>query len=523
MDNLQEVKVVLIGESGCGKSTLIRHLAEFPEELKYASSQEGHAGTTKVTVEYLFGNFKKISINSVFCNISNPREADSKSQKDTELENFLNSFENLHTIDKANENYEHIINDYASQYFSKMSLPEVFRIINQPNTFFNRITIEVPVNKDLYLQMKQNGIDILRTVDTRGLGDRDDIEKVIPFAGADAIMIVGKTETPSPVILEGLIKVCQDYKHVPVLFIGKHAINEDEVNIASSDQLEDYLSRLVAFNKNRDCSIRRLYADVCEKHLELIKPVQDVMRECRINNVPYIKSLAFSTTQESNYYKFYVPACIQIFSNCIKTISSYQVAQKDVLDQLRNSHTNFLNVMFTKDILETVVNYLTIEPKKYDWHVDFLSVAKGLSQRNGSPLEYSYNCVGATMHSMLKTAIDRAVISSNNTISNDILIFFFNRILQHNSYNWYWGYDTGYYYKIIKFSYMITKSCKRKLKEKNLNLDQVVCTRFDKKYDKYTSIQILLFEEALRYLINKIGDDVDVNNYFSNNFDATSE
>ncbi|KAF6615941.1 GTPase SAR1 family protein [Paenibacillus jamilae] len=520
MDKLQEVKIVFIGESGCGKSTLIRHLAESPQKLKYASSSDGHAGTTKVTIEYLFGDYEFIRVNSVFCNIKYSKDSDLDFFGDTGFETFLSNIEDVQKLEKSNDNYVQTINNYAKQYLNGKSLQEVFKIINTPNTFFNQITMEVPANKDLYSQMRINEIDVLRIVDTRGLGDQDDIERVIPFAGADAIIIVGKNETPSPVILQGLIKVCQDYKHLPVLFIGKHAINEDEVNITSVDTADDYLSRLIKFNKNPDCSIRRLYADVCEEHLELIKPVQDVMKECRINNVPYINSLAFSTAKESNYYKFYVPACIQIFSNCIKTISSYQIAQKDVSNQLRNSKANLFNSMFTKEILESVIHFLSIEPKKYNRYVDFLSVAKGYSERHGSPLDYSYDCVAATMHAMLKTAIDRAIISVDNTISNDILLFFFNRVLQHNSYNWYWGYDNGYYYTIINFSYKAARECKKKLREQNLKLDQVVCKRFGKQYDRYDSIKILLFEESLNMLINKIDSDIDVNNYFSNILDA---
>ncbi|MEI4896361.1 hypothetical protein Q8G71_34270, partial [Klebsiella pneumoniae] len=93
------------------------------------------------------------------------------------------------------------------------------------------------------------------------------------------IIIVGKSETPPPIIRNGLIKVCQDYKHVPVLFIGKHHINEDEVYVNSANTSQEYLERLNIFNQTLDCSIRRLYANVCEEHLELIKPVQDVMNE----------------------------------------------------------------------------------------------------------------------------------------------------------------------------------------------------------------------------------------------------
>lgn len=67
-------------------------------------------------------------------------------------------------------------------YFNRKSLKKLFETINKPSTFFNRIVITVPVNKDLYTHLEANGIDQLRIVDTRGLGDQDDIERIIPFS-----------------------------------------------------------------------------------------------------------------------------------------------------------------------------------------------------------------------------------------------------------------------------------------------------------------------------------------------------
>lgn len=522
LNYLQEVKVVFIGESGCGKSTLIRHLAKLPDELKYASSSEGHAGTTKVTIEYLFNECEEIYVESVSCNVNYLKDSDVGFAGNPEFGVYLSSFDETKNLDKTEENYEQIINKYAKRYLEEKSIREIFDIINSSNTFFNLISLGVPVHEELYKQMQKNNINKLRIVDTRGLGDKDNIERVIPFAGADAIMIVGKSTSPSPVILDGLIKVCQDYKHLPVLFIGTHAINEDEVDISSSNSLEDYLIKLTEFNKTSDSQIRHLYADVCENHLNIIEPVREVMKECRINNVPYIKSLAIPTTKESNYFKFYIPACIQTFTNCIRTISSYQLAQKDVSNRLRNSSNKdkLFEAMRSKKSLEEVVEILTIKPRDYDNYVDFVSVAQGVSHRHGSPLDYSYNCVAATLYTMLKVSTDNAVFSVDNTISNDILIFFFNRVLQHNSHNWYWGFDTGYYYTVVNFSNSLVRTSKKKLKEQELALDHVVCNRFGNKYSQNISIQILLFEEGLRYLINEIDSDVEVKNYFSNTIDA---
>lgn len=515
-----EVKVVFIGESGCGKSTLIRHLSLDPDGIKEASSSKGHAGTTKVTIEYLLGEYDTIQIDSVFCTIVSSRDPNFKFVGDTDFERFLSDISELERLDRTDENFEKSINDLAKKYLRSMSLEDVFSLINKPNTFFNRITISLPVNRELLHEMKENNIDILRLVDTRGIGDEDNIERVIPFAGADAIMIVGKATTPSPYILKGLTEICEKYKHIPVLFIGTHAMNEDEIDISSSDSIETYLTKLNDFNLSEDCQIRHLYADVFEKHLDVIEPVQKVMKECRINNVPYLKSLAMPGTKPSNYYKFYVPACIQTFSNCIKTISSYQIAQKDVSTRINTSKNSLYLALCDQHILDKVEKCLDPTPSsRYKWYVDFISVAKGVSQRSGSPVEYSYNCVAATLRTMLRLSINSTSFSTN-AISNDILVFFFNRILEHHSYSWYWGYNNGYYYNNINFCEEIVRKCKMRLRQENLSLDQVVCTRHNKQYDRYKTIQILLYEECVRYLINKFDKDTEFNNYINNNVQA---
>lgn len=502
----RDVKVVFIGESGCGKSTLIRHLAKNPSELKYASSKEGHAGTTKVSVEYIFGNFTGVELDSVICNL--------RMLKDSPFESYLQGIEEVKNLDKSSDNYEDIINSYAKQYLNKKSIEELYKEINK--TFiFNFISIKIPVNQELYSHMQLNRIDRLRVVDTRGLGDKDNIERVIPFAGADAIMIFGKSTPPNPSILNGLVDICKTYSHVPVLFVGTHSTNEDEVNVTSNDSIETYLTKLAEYNKTDDCQIKHLYADVCAKHLKLIEPVQKIMSECRINHIPFIKSLTVANSETSKYYKFYVPACIQTFKNCIKTISQYQIAQKDVSNKLNGENkTTLFNAIYKKNILDKMIGTITIVPRDYDKYVDFVSVATGVSQRDGSPLDYSYKCVAATLRTMLKESIDQAVFSSIID-SNSILSFLLNRVLEHNSSSWYWGYYDEYYYFIIQNYYTIVHNCKQRLKKKDLQLDRVICTRFDHEYNKYQSIQILLFEEALLQLINQVDNDNDVTDYFT--------
>ncbi|MNN75804.1 hypothetical protein D3C81_1921310 [compost metagenome] len=59
-----------------------------------------------------------------------------------------------------------------------------------------------------------------------------------------------------------------------------------------------------------------------------------------------------------------------------------------------------------------------------------------------------------------------------------------------------------------------------RLRQENLSLDQVVCTRHNKQYDRYKTIQILLYEECVRYLINKFDKDTEFNNYINNNVQA---
>jgi len=521
--NHDEVKVVLIGESGCGKSTLIRHLSKNPNLLKNASSKDGHAGTTKVTVEYLLGEYDKIQVKSVYCFLNN-RDNLSKLTGNAEFDTYLTTFEELQTLDKYSDEFLLKINYLATEYLKNLDINKVFELVNKQSVFFNRIVLTVPINEDLLKEISNNNYKRLRIVDTRGIGDEDQIERVIPFAGADAIMIVGKHTGPSPFIMNGLTKVCENYKHIPILFIGSHQINEDEVDISSSNTIDEYLNKLVMYNNNSNCQIKKLYADVFENqhNFKLIPPVQAVMNECRINHIPYIKSLAIPTSEQSKYFKFYVPACIHTFSNCIKTIRSYQNAHNDVSNLLLNSTESIYKELNSKNIVEVVVNYLTIEPQQYDWFVDFDSVAKGIPQRR-SPLSYSINCVSATLYSMLNYAINN-VKFSNNDVSNDILNFFFKRLLDHNSNSWYWGYDSGYYYNIIDFCEVITDKCKRKLRDREnpLYLDSVIATRHSIKYDSKKSIKILLFEESLLYLINKIGDNSEIKTFLSNSLDIES-
>lgn len=514
LQDIQEVKVVFIGESGCGKSTIIRHLAKNPNDLKCASSKEGHAGTTKASVEYIYGDFCDFEVDSVLCN--------QKLVKGTSLEAYLNTIEEIKNLDKLSDDYETVFNGYVKQYLQTKSVEEIFKEINE-TPLYSKVSIKVPVNKELYNHMQENHIDRLKVVDTRGLGDSDDIERVIPFAGADAIMIIGKNTPPNPSILKGLVEVCKKYSYIPVLFVGTHAINEDEVNIASTNPIPDYLVKLNEYNKRSDCQIKHLYANVCEKHLSLIEPVKKVMSECRINHIPYIKSLSIASGEVSNYYRFYVPACINTFKNCIKTISSYQFAQKDVSDKILSDKdkSSLFNALYSKDILQNVINIVEIIPRDYDRYIDFCSVAKGYSLRKGCPFSYSSDCVATTLHTMLKKSIESAKFSDNN-ISNDIVKFFLNRVLAHNSYNWYWGFESDYYYITISFCNSITHNCKKALKNKNLKLDNVVCTRFGDKYDAHKSIQILLFEESLRFMLKKVDNDIDVSSYFLDNINDTN-
>lgn len=498
----KEVKVVFIGESGSGKSTIIRHLAKNPDMIKAASSKEGHAGTTKLTVEYIYGDFEEIQVVSVLCN--------EKLIKGTKLEAFLLDIEEFRNLDKKSEIYENELNSYVKQYLMNLSIEELFNEINGTN-LYSIISLNVPVNTELLINMKKYDIDYLKIADTRGLGDNDDIERVIPFAGADAIIIIGKNTPPNPSILDGLVKVCSTYSYIPVLFVGTHSINEDEVSISSHSTDKEYLEELNKYNKLQATPIRQLYANVCEMHSTVIEPVKKVMNECRINHVPYIRSLAIEA-KTSNYYKYYIPACNNVFENCIKTISSYQIAQREVSNNLlKGNEKNSLYISLNNDVILPQILRVEIIPMYYKEYIDFVSVAKGVSLRK-TPLDYSYNCVAATLHTMLRVSIDEAKFSGNY-ISNDIMKFFLKRVLAHNSYNWYWGYDTGYYYSIIDFCQRVTALSKQHLGKKGLELSNINCTRFGKKYNSEVSIQIFLYEEALKYLLKKIDEDIDVSDY----------
>jgi len=87
------------------------------------------------------------------------------------------------------------------------------------------------------------------------------------------------------------------------------------------------------------------------------------------------------------------------------------------------------------------------------------------------------------------------------------LTLYFYRALDQNSYQWYWGYGSGYTYTILRNIYKIVRDCKQILSEQNLELDRVVCKRYNTEYDSRYSIKILLFEQGLLVLLSEINID----------------
>jgi len=494
----REIKVVFIGESGCGKSTIIRHLAKEPAKLKRASSISGNAGITQTTVEYVFGDFEKFEVISVVCNMHG--------KQSESLVAFLEQQSEFKSMKQSDENYVVVLNNLVKEYLNSISLEEIYNIINTPDNPLVYISIEVPGNGELLDYMHKNEIDLLKVVDTRGLGDKDNIERNIPIAGTDAIMIIGKNATPNPTIREGLISVCKEYSYIPVLFVGVHHLSEDEVDVRSTDSIDNYLSKLVEFNHG-DCPIKTLYAKPCEDHVKLIEPVKKIMKECRINHVPHMASLQSENKGETKSFKFYIAACIETLKNCIKTIAQYQLIQMAVLEKFKPAQKKALYPsLHHQNSFDQIVKYLAITPRDYRWDVDFSSVAGDYSQRNGSPLSYSYDCVAATLYLMLKEAIRNATFSSDAT-EQELISFYFYRALDQNSYQWYWGYGSGYTYTILRNIYKIVRDCKQILSEQNLELDRVVCKRYNTEYDSRYSIKILLFEQGLLVLLSEINID----------------
>lgn len=527
-ENQSEVKIVFIGESGSGKSTIIRHLAKDPDRLIYASSKDGHAGTTKVTIEYILGNYDEFAVSSTIVSCKKD------TLKGTDFEKYLQENIEFDKLDETADDYENIINRYALSYLKSKSINELYEIVNH-ETVFNYVSILTPVNEQLFSYMEENNIKTLRVVDTKGIGDvkgskgNDQIERFIPFAGTDAIIIIGKNDGPNPSVQRSLINVCETYSYVPVLFVGTHQINEEEVDVTSNDSIDTYLKKLSEYNMRKECSIRKYYADICEQHLHLIEPIKKIMEKSRINNIPHVKSLQFATTNQSKYYKFYIPACIQTFCNCISAIHEYQTVHNEVSKKLTRANAQELYNELDTHVTD-FVDVFGIEPRgkshrKYDDYVDFLSVATGKSKRNNCPLNYSYYCVAVTIRKIITEIINDSELSENLT-TNETLKFLLKRVLEHNSTIWFWRYDNGYSYSIINNIYNIIGSCKDRLYQHpngRLYLDKVVCTRQNKKYAAKESIKILLVEEALLYLIKKTNDDMDVNNYIDPSSNVASE
>lgn len=518
-----EVKIVFIGESGSGKSTIIRHLTKYPNKIMYASSKDGHAGTTKATIEYILSDCEDFAVNSTIVNCKKDI------LKGTKFENYLQENTDYFNLNETDEKYESIINECALNYLKSKNINELYEIVNH-ETIFYYVSIFAPVNQQLYSYMKKNGIKALRVVDTRGIGDtketkgKDQIERFIPFAGTDAIIIIGKNDGPNPSVLQSLINVCKTYSYVPVLFVGTHQINEEEVDVTSIDSIETYLNKLSDYNMRKECSIRKYYADICKEHLRLIEPIKRVMEKSSINNIPHVKSLQFSTENQSKYYKFYTPACIQTFCNCINAIHEYQTVHNEVSKKFTGKNAEELHNQLNTHVGD-MVDLFAITPREYGHYVDFRSVAAGESKRNNCPLEYSYNCVAATLRTITTKIIESSKLSEN-IVSDETLKFLLKRVLEHNSEMWFWRYDNDYFYSIIKNVYNIVKSCKERLYKSPkgpLYLDHVVCTRHGRKYTAEESIKILLVEEALLFLINKTNNDIDVSNYMDPSTNIASE
>ena len=504
----KEIKIVVIGESGSGKSTMIRHLAQEPEKLKFASSTDAKSGTTKSNVEYTFGRFEEICISDVSCELSNIKS-------NNRFSKFLEQFDDLNNLERDSEAYFFRINSYAKDYLSNLTLDNLFKEINSSKAF-NIIKIDVPANDSLFEIMEKNDINLFRVVDTRGLGDEDDIERVIPIVGADAIMVATKKENPSPVIREGIEKMCKQYSHIPLLFVGKHLFDADEIYInPDTASIEDYITALNKFNRSNN-TLKVLYVNTL--NLVRLAHVEKAMKECFTNNIPYLNSLAVKGSS-SRYEKYYIPACINTFSNCIESIHNYDLAQSKAEELLKNAnfkHSEIYKELASRDVLDKL-STLIIEPRYDNKYRDYRTIA---TYSYDSDTRYSYNCVSVGLRTMIKSAIDSLNLSNDNNLSDDLIKFILNRLLEKMSRSWNWGWD--YYYKAFKIDCLfdILKNCEIYLQKQQLKLNSVVCTRFkgtsqEQEYDSNDSIIVLLYEHTVKHLLGSILSQRDLDEYLT--------
>jgi GTPase SAR1 family protein len=506
MKNVNEIKIVCIGESGSGKSSMITSMTRQPEILKKAiarsnESQGTKAGTTEATVEYIFvdkeiDNDKKVPIKSVVC----------QQMSLTEFQKFNRKFYQYlidSGVNDTDDDYADELNNYAEKYISELDdLSQVFDLINSKECFCQIISLEVSASDELVNVMSKHNIHALSLFDTRGIGDNDELTRFIP-GGVDLILVMGKMENPAPNIRKGLEALCKMYsEYIPIIFVGKHMFGEDGVNIFSSNNIEDYLESVTKYNKDKSDPIWEYYYKPCKPILDkLYSALKNYIADYRVAHLPLVKNLNSSTA--SPLKKFYLPACYKIVEDCVNIIVGYRGVFDSAIKQV--TFENMRKVFLSKEVYENIQKFhWALEPRDYSWDIDWRSVAYGYSCRNNISLSYSYNAVGVGLYKMLNSVIANNFRGSGT--QEEIIRYILKTSLETLKETWYYGWYDNYTYTMINCRYDIVARTRDFLKKHtpSLNLDNVVCTRHAVQYDKSVSIEILLYERSVEALFKDV-------------------
>lgn len=523
------IKVIVIGESGSGKSTMIRHLAQNPEQLRSISSQTGSAGTTKCSVEYIFGDFPCITVESLNYNIKVMRGTSKYRQFIKETETQIIQDTEIDTIEPSSDVsdciLESIINKKLLAKYKQKSIESILSDINTPNLLYS-ITINVPATSNLLTCIQTNNIQSLHVVDTRGVGDSDyniikNDTSDIPIENTDALIFVTKMDIASPAITKGLQALANKYYYIPRIFIGRHTFDEDSIYIPNVETFttEDYLLLLDEYTKHKDTYLYIDYMKNISHDLETFK--QQKLNGCIANYLPHLKTMLL--TSKSKYYKFYAPACIHIFKNCIITIKKYQELEDAFIDYIRRTKDTFSNKQnerfLIKDKLHIVMKKikelpntyprLMVVPNSSNLYRDFKYIKES---PYCSDKRYYWECAGTDVLRIFNYYI-RIAIESENTELNQMLAFVLHRKLNHITYTRYM-YNTTYLYLSIYFLQKLIKCCHEHCEilsaiyNRPYNINNISFLLEGNIYHKEEAFIILLIENTLRYLLRDINIDL---------------
>lgn len=399
------IKVIIIGESGSGKSTMIRHLAQNPEQLRSISSQTGSAGTTKCSVEYIFGDFPCITVESVDCNIKTLLSKDNYSylqiinEAKIQISQKTTTFEDL--TKKQLTDIATLVNERLLSFYNIQNPQTYLTDLNKPN-LLNTIKINIPASQELLNTFPTN-IETLHIVDTPGIGTKYTSTQNTSFSGADAMMLVTKTDNTTPDNIKQLNDIMKNYNYLPKILIERHSFDEESINLknnANEYTPQDYLNLLDEYTKDANAALRSTY--IKDLEISLTTPKQKKLKSCLINYLPSSKNM-FISNVTSVYYKFYVPACIRIFKNCLSYIQDIQILENQVRQYIKERVQSFskfslLDIEELPNIIENVPP-LFIHPRCKDPYRDLRYI---INTKPNSKNTYYWNCAGYDIIQMLE-------------------------------------------------------------------------------------------------------------------------